>query len=164
MCCSCCSYLSAMKELTGFVMVVVVTEFASMEDAFGAVVGIASAEDGWVITAASTWIAGSVVATAEVVCPVYREKLLIRGLLLLLAMRKLGLMKTVVLRPSVLPGIFSTSSGSRRWHEHLFKFLQCDYGPGGGQLFGDVHVFLWLPALNVSAGAGQARMPRHFSL
>lgn len=55
---------------------------------FGVIFRIASsAGDGWVVTAASTWIAGSFVAAV-----VYREKLL-----LLLALRQLELMKAVLL-------------------------------------------------------------------
>lgn len=63
---------SATKELTGFVMVAVVVAaavagFASMVDAEFGVVGIvASAGDGWVVAAASTWVAGSAVAAAGV--------------------------------------------------------------------------------------------------
>lgn len=64
---------SATKEQTEFVMVVVVAAaaagFASMVDADSGVVaaGIAFVEDGWGVEAASTMVAGFVVAAAEVV-------------------------------------------------------------------------------------------------
>lgn len=53
------------------VVAAAVAGFASMEDAEFGVVGIvASAGDGWVVAAASTWVAGSAVAAAGVGVPV----------------------------------------------------------------------------------------------
>lgn len=63
-------------------------------------------------------------------------------------------------------GVFHTSCGSRRWHDHLFERLQRVDGSGGsgrrrGQ-FGDRHGLLRPRALDVSAaGAGQVRMRGH---